>query len=409
MRRVLDLCISIPVSLCLALPLLGAFAIRKMLTGKVVLKSQNIMGGNGEEITVFRFNRCRAPFDSLALFFSVITGKLHVVGVSMKDPGEQKTPLTQETISDKPGIFSLWSLRQASKIGHEGREATDQEYIKTRTLVSDLLIILRTIPATLFQTSTDYQFQRSLTLLDIDFENIGMDEAVELVRQAAFGVKRTKSFFFVNPDCFNKAHFDSDYRSVLQKGDSVFPDGIGVNIGCKLLGTPLKENVNGTDMLPFLCEMAKENDYSLFLLGGKPGVGEVMAETITRKFGVEVSGIHHGYFDHQNSSEEIIALINRSNASILLVAFGAPLQEKWISTYQDQLKPGAALGVGGLFDFYSGNIKRAPRWLREIGLEWSYRLLQEPGRMWRRYIIGNPLFLFRVLAWKRSLSSTEQS
>jgi N-acetylglucosaminyldiphosphoundecaprenol N-acetyl-beta-D-mannosaminyltransferase len=93
----------------------------------------------------------------------------------------------------------------------------------------------------------------------------------------------------------------------------------------------------------------------------------------------------------------VVAAINASGASVLLVAFGAPRQDLWLADLHDRLRPAVRMGVGGLFDFYSGRIPRAPIWLRELGLEWVYRLLQEPGRMWRRYVVGNPLFLARVL------------
>ena len=92
----------------------------------------------------------------------------------------------------------------------------------------------------------------------------------------------------------------------------------------------------------------------------------------------------------------MVAAVNQSGARILLVAFGAPRQELWLERWKQQLEPSVTVGVGGLFDFYSGRIPRAPAWMREMGLEWVYRLIQEPGRMWRRYIIGNPLFLYRV-------------
>ncbi|NTV93680.1 MAG: WecB/TagA/CpsF family glycosyltransferase, partial [Chlorobiaceae bacterium] len=107
-----------------------------------------------------------------------------------------------------------------------------------------------------------------------------------------------------------------------------------------------------------------------------------------------------GYFDHRSESDAVIGKINSSGAAILLVAFGAPLQEIWIAEHRQKLLPRVLMGVGGLFDFYSGTIRRAPRWMREIGFEWVYRIFQEPARMWRRYVIGNPLFLYRVMKWK---------
>jgi N-acetylglucosaminyldiphosphoundecaprenol N-acetyl-beta-D-mannosaminyltransferase len=123
---------------------------------------------------------------------------------------------------------------------------------------------------------------------------------------------------------------------------------------------------------------------------------------------VTIAGTHHGYFNHATESEGIVDLVNRSSADILLVAFGVPLQEKWIAANHSRLQTSVCMGVGGLFDFYSGNTRRAPRWLRELGLEWVYRILQEPGRMWQRYVVGNPLFLYRVLVWRGKQKNVSQ-
>ena len=110
---------------------------------------------------------------------------------------------------------------------------------------------------------------------------------------------------------------------------------------------------------------------------------------------LKIAGTRDGYFDPEEE-KAVVDTINESGARILLVAFGAPRQEFWLECWRERLVPPVGMGVGGLFDFYSGRIPRAPVWMREIGLEWVFRLMQEPGRMWRRYIIGNPLFLFRV-------------
>jgi len=135
---------------------------------------------------------------------------------------------------------------------------------------------------------------------------------------------------------------------------------------------------------------------SLFLLGARPGVAAAAAQSMRQRYpALRIAGTRDGYFD---AAEEpaVIEQINASGADILLVAFGAPRQDLWLHQHRDVLAPPVRMGVGGLFDFYSGRIPRAPEWMREIGLEWAYGLLQEPGRMWRRYVIGNPLFLYRV-------------
>jgi N-acetylglucosaminyldiphosphoundecaprenol N-acetyl-beta-D-mannosaminyltransferase len=113
--------------------------------------------------------------------------------------------------------------------------------------------------------------------------------------------------------------------------------------------------------------------------------------------GLKIVGENNGYFEKNTIEEKnIINSINESHADILLVGLGAPFQEKWIHSHRKELSSKILMGVGGLFDFYSGNIPRAPLWIRKMGLEWTYRLYQEPRRMFKRYVIGNPLFIYRV-------------
>ncbi|HEY5141223.1 MAG TPA: WecB/TagA/CpsF family glycosyltransferase, partial [Methylococcales bacterium] len=143
-------------------------------------------------------------------------------------------------------------------------------------------------------------------------------------------------------------------------------------------------------------ERAAQGGYSLFLLGGLPGIAELTAQAMQQRYpDLLIAGSHDGYFTSEQESK-VIATINNSGAAILLIGFGVPKQELWLARHREQLQPTVCLGIGGLFDYYSGRIPRAPVWLREIGLEWTWRLIQEPGRMWKRYLIGNPLFLYRV-------------
>ena len=240
-----------------------------------------------------------------------------------------------------------------------------------------------------------------LTLLDVGFLSISMAEALSLIR----GVIREdgkESVSFINADCLNISSKDEEYRSILNSQSIVLPDGAGINIGCRLIGERLEANLNGTDLLPVLCEVAVEDEITLYLLGAAPGVAARMRENLMMTYpGLDVVGEHHGYFDHDEDSDEVIAKINASKPNIVLVAFGAPRQEKWIHNHRDKIDSNILVGVGGLFDFYSGDKKRAPLWMRKCGLEWTYRLYLEPGRLWRRYIIGNPLFVYRIMRWKK--------
>ncbi len=244
-----------------------------------------------------------------------------------------------------------------------------------------------------------------LNVLDVEFLSISMEEALSLLQQI-IDLGRKEPVFFINADCLNISCTDDGYRTILQSQDIVLPDGAGINIACRVIGERLVANLNGTDLIPRLWEIAPGKGYRFFLLGAAPGVtGRMKAKLEETYPGIEIVGEHHGYFDHETESESVTDIINASKPNVVLVAFGAPVQEKWIHQYKDKIESNLVVGVGGLFDFYSGDKKRAPVWMRSSGLEWMYRLYLEPGRLWRRYIVGNPLFVYRVLKWKKRLQS----
>jgi N-acetylglucosaminyldiphosphoundecaprenol N-acetyl-beta-D-mannosaminyltransferase len=397
--RIIELAVALLVTLLLFTPVLLSQLLRRLPAGKAVFSRRMVHGISAKPLTLLRFAGLSGGWADLPIFLELFTGRVALAGTTLREwDGVQ--PNAEEAYINmvKPGIVSLWDIRRASKIAHEGREAIEWEYIFKKHPFYDLLLLLRAVPAMLYTEKSD-ELSPIFHLLGLDIDNITMEEAISMMQQSLKQQKQC-SIFFVNPDCLNKTIADGEYRSVLKASDHIFPDGVGLIMAGKLLKSPLRENINGTDMLPFLCRMAAAEDHSIFLLGGKPGIAEQAAAAIHRDFGVRIAGTSDGYFDRERQSERIIQAINSSGASILLVAFGAPLQEKWIAGHRHQLQPGILMGVGGLFDFYSGNIRRAPRWIREIGFEWIYRILQEPARMWRRYVIGNPLFLYRVMKWK---------
>ena len=243
---------------------------------------------------------------------------------------------------------------------------------------------------------------KKINVLDIDFLSISMAEALQMLEKViADGDKECVSF--INADCLNISCKDEEYRQLLKAQNMVLPDGSGINIACRIIGERLEANLNGTDLIPELWKISPAKGYRYFLLGAAPGVTSRMKQQLEEKYpGIEVAGEHHGYLKEGAETEEVIRQINASKPNILLVAFGAPRQEKWISENKDKIDSNLLFGVGGLFDFYSGDKKRAPKWMRKTGLEWMYRLYLEPGRLWRRYIVGNPLFVYRVLKWKRA-------
>ena len=195
----------------------------------------------------------------------------------------------------------------------------------------------------------------------------------------------------------NCAYEDFSQRERLRQFDYVLPDGSGVSLACKILGYKYRDNLNGTDLLPNLCEVACKKNLTMFFLGGKEGVALRASENLKKMYpNLKIVGTQNGYFDNVDA---VIEKINEAKPDFLFVGFGAIIQEKWVIENIDKLHCNVVLAVGGLCDVYSGDLKRNPI-LRKLGLEWFGRLLQEPYRLFGRYVIGNPLFVLRVVGYK---------
>ena len=234
------------------------------------------------------------------------------------------------------------------------------------------------------------------TIFGVPFRICSMESAVaEFGKLVKSGADRGYCTFaaFINAHYLNLAYTDGDYVSALRLADCIFPDGAGVALACRLLSLPEPENVNGTDMFPLLAGKG----YRFYLLGGAPGVAEQAARRASERYPeAAFAGWHDGYFGREEEAE-IIREINLVSPDILLVALGGGKQEKWIMAHQHELSCGIAIGVGGLFDFISERVPRAPKWLRRCRMEWVFRLYCEPRRLCRRYLIGNWVFIWRVL------------
>jgi N-acetylglucosaminyldiphosphoundecaprenol N-acetyl-beta-D-mannosaminyltransferase len=200
----------------------------------------------------------------------------------------------------------------------------------------------------------------------------------------------------VNADCVNITFRDRDYLKAVQSADLVLSDGIGMKLAGKILKQEVRQNVNGTDLFPRMCAALQGTGKGIYLFGARPGVAEGVRAWVEANYpGVVVSGTRSGFFTDEEEGA-IVQDIAASGASVLLVAMGAQRQDKWIHEHLQECGASVAIGVGGLFDFFSGQTNRAPQWVREMGFEWFYRVVQEPGRLWKRYFVGNGVFLFRV-------------
>lgn len=204
--------------------------------------------------------------------------------------------------------------------------------------------------------------------------------------------------FFLNAHCANLRARDRAYSAALARADVVLPDGIGIKIAARMSGSHLTENLNGTDLTPALLQHAADLGLSVFLFGAKPGTARQAGDTLQGKIPhLKIAGTLNG-FDDARDEQEVIAQVNASGADILVVAMGAPQQELWIDRNRKALNPRLVLGVGALFDFLAGNVSRAPVLVRKMGMEWMWRLAQEPVRLANRYLVGNATFLARATA-----------
>ncbi|WP_240705217.1 WecB/TagA/CpsF family glycosyltransferase [Pacificoceanicola onchidii] len=217
------------------------------------------------------------------------------------------------------------------------------------------------------------------------------------IRDILNGARRT--VYFLNAHCANLRARDRAYAAALARASHVLPDGIGVELAARMTGGGLTENLNGTDFTPALLREAAAAGQTVYLFGATPGTAEDAAEKLMRDIpGLRIVGTRDGYQGAQDEAAAVEA-INRSGADIVIVAMGVPLQEMWIDRNRAALNAPVVLGVGALFDFLAGKVSRAPEWVRKMNLEWLWRLLQEPRRLAKRYLIGNATFLARAGAF----------
>jgi N-acetylglucosaminyldiphosphoundecaprenol N-acetyl-beta-D-mannosaminyltransferase len=216
----------------------------------------------------------------------------------------------------------------------------------------------------------------------------------QLIDRALSPVRPALTIMYVNVHCMNVATRDDAYRAILNSADVVSCDGTGVRLASRLLGETLPERMTGADWIVDLCTRAQAERKALYLFGGAPGVAQSARERLLQDFpNLRICGTSDGY----RRGDDLLKEINARRPDILLVGMGTPRQEKWVAANRDALDIPTVWVVGALFDFVSGRIRRGPRWMTDHGLEWLCRLVAEPRKLWRRYLVGNPLFLYNVL------------
>jgi N-acetylglucosaminyldiphosphoundecaprenol N-acetyl-beta-D-mannosaminyltransferase len=240
---------------------------------------------------------------------------------------------------------------------------------------------------------------QQFSVLGVKILNVTRQQAIELFESIIRDrPQKAQSVFLVNAHTLNLAASDPQYRAVLNSGDYVFGDGTGVRWAAKLQGIKMLDNLVGTDLTPLLFESTANRGYSYFMLGADERTVVEAADYARKTFpGWTLAGSHHGYLKTPEITTSAIEKVNAARPDVLLVGMGNPLQERWICQNQSRIEVPICMGIGGLFDYWAGNVSRAPQWLRRLGHEWVWRLFQQPRDKMYRYMVGNPLFLTRIV------------
>jgi len=238
-------------------------------------------------------------------------------------------------------------------------------------------------------------------IVGVKIDKYSFEEVVNIVIE--YAVSGGSPEYVVTP---NAQHIltlqkDADFQEIYNKAFLTVPDGVPLLWAAKFLQTPLKGRVNGTDLFEKVCERAASKGLKIFLLGGRPGAVEQAAEVLQGRYlGLKIAGMYcppYGFESDRDELEIINSRIKDAAPDILFVGLGAPKQEKWIYANYQQLKVPISLGIGVSFELVAGMVKRAPIWMQNSGLEWLFRLIVEPKRLWQRYVVGNPLFIWLVI------------
>ncbi len=234
-----------------------------------------------------------------------------------------------------------------------------------------------------------------IEVLDCPMDVATLAETVEMIRSAV-ARGRFVQHVVVNVAKLVTMRRDAQLKDSVQSCDIINIDGMGVVLAARLLGHSVAERVAGVDLFDALLDMSSRNGFSVFLLGATEDVVAAAAERVRATYPrLKIAGYHHGYFWDDEAT--MVECIRASGAQLLFVAISSPKKENFINRWRDQLGVTFVMGVGGTFDVVAGKVKRAPVWMRTSGLEWLYRVIQEPRRMWKRYLLTNSQFAWILL------------
>lgn len=235
-------------------------------------------------------------------------------------------------------------------------------------------------------------------ILGINIANLVLKEVVITIEKL-INSSGKKTIYGANMLNVNLFHRNEEFKKAFKNATLIYPEGASVVLASKFLESPLQEKTTLLDFILDVVSLAEKNRWPIYILGGKPKVYVKAFDNLKKKFPKLVLYGRNGYFTEEEE-QRIITDINKKNIKILFVAFGSPDQEVWIDKNIDKIKAKAFFGIGGSIDVLAGIIPRAPKLFHENGFEWLYRVYKEPKRLWKRYLVGNSIFVFRVFVYK---------
>ena len=235
-----------------------------------------------------------------------------------------------------------------------------------------------------------------ITILGVPIDNITLEESGEITKKLILESNKTcKMIFAPNVEFVMKANKDKEFFDILQLSSLSTPDSIGIMMGGKFQKKKFKQRIQGQAYFREVIRVAERDGFTIYLLGGEPGIPEKARDNVLKDFpNVQIVGVHDGYIDGEKE-QEVIDEINRLQPNVLFVGTGAPRQEKWIYKHRNELEVDVATGQGGTFDYEAGKIKRAPKVIQKMGIEWFWRLIRQPSRIARMSVL--PVYFFKIL------------
>lgn len=296
-----------------------------------------------------------------------------------------RVPAYTEALVTEPFEQMAVSLKHAKQVEQMSNYEPNMLTLEATEKPPTSLVVERTpLPHTISRTY----------IANIGVDNLSEMETLKIIEKIV-NERVPRIMTVVNASKIALAQEDQALKKILQQADIVTADGMSVVWASQFLGQPLKERVTGIDIFEKLVALSARKNFSVYFLGAKPEVVEALAVHFRKKYpSLKIAGYHNGYFGR---NEDAVERIQQAAPDILFVAMGSPRQEQWQTTYLNTLNVPFTIGVGGSFDHVAGFSRRAPKWMQNMGLEWLYRLLSEPQRLWRRYLIGNTKFIILVL------------